>query len=386
MSFPKIDGIRRTDEMFRQRVQYQHHKEKSLIEDLNIDMINAFPTSDPLHLLELGIMKTCLSRWVFGKKGYHRKWKSDLVKNVSNVLIKFNKQMPSDIHRSVRSLNSLKYWKGVEYRTFLLYIGIVALKDALPLFEYTHFLTLCCAVTICSCGSYQKYIPLAKQMFDAYINGYINIYGRDTITSNVHNLTHITEDMENLGISNLMDISTYKYENCLRLIGLNLRNCNLPLEQISRRITEAFNSTKLVQYDLEINERPREFIPQVQYEVKNSCDKMYNKILVKPNVMLSNRKHGDKWFLTRTGDIVKFNYAIEKGKSFQICGSRIKNKEAFFTSPLDSKKLHIYQSDGELDDDFSFYDVDQVMVKLVCLSIDQVLVTIPLLHSLEMLK
>lgn len=64
MSFPRIavteherENELRTNENFRNRFQSQHHHERSILEDLSIDMINAFPTSDALHLFDLGIMK-----------------------------------------------------------------------------------------------------------------------------------------------------------------------------------------------------------------------------------------------------------------------------------------------------------------------------------------
>lgn len=57
MSFPRIDAEIRTNANFRDREQPAHHKETSILEELPIDMIKSFPTSDPLHLLDLGIMK-----------------------------------------------------------------------------------------------------------------------------------------------------------------------------------------------------------------------------------------------------------------------------------------------------------------------------------------
>lgn len=48
----------RTDENFRRRFQREHHKGYTMLEQLNIDMIKSFPTSDSLHLLDLGVMKT----------------------------------------------------------------------------------------------------------------------------------------------------------------------------------------------------------------------------------------------------------------------------------------------------------------------------------------
>lgn len=47
----------RTDKWFRERYQPEHHKEKSALEDLPIDMVKQIVIADSLHLLDLGIMK-----------------------------------------------------------------------------------------------------------------------------------------------------------------------------------------------------------------------------------------------------------------------------------------------------------------------------------------
>lgn len=129
MSFPNLNANRRTNESFRERTQPSHHKERSPFEELPIDMISSFPVSDPLHLLELGVMRKCLYRWIFGYKKYNRKWSKALIGLTSRLLSKCQKEMPKDIHRAVRTLDSLRHWKGLEYRTFLLYIGCIVLKQ-----------------------------------------------------------------------------------------------------------------------------------------------------------------------------------------------------------------------------------------------------------------
>lgn len=64
MSFPRMATTEnerqkelRTDANFRERLQPEHHHIKSILEDLPIDMIKSFPTSDALHLFDLGIIK-----------------------------------------------------------------------------------------------------------------------------------------------------------------------------------------------------------------------------------------------------------------------------------------------------------------------------------------
>lgn len=100
-------------------------------EDLEIDMIMNFPSSDPLHLLELGIMRKCIYRWVFGEQKYSGKCKKLLVDLTSRLLATVQTEMPNDIHRAVRKLDSLRHWKGLEYRTMLLYVGCVIFEQVI---------------------------------------------------------------------------------------------------------------------------------------------------------------------------------------------------------------------------------------------------------------
>lgn len=381
MSFPVIDAERRTNHTFRSRSQIQHHKEYSLFEDLPIDMINTFPTSDPLHLLHLGVMKKCISRWIYGDKRYMGKWSKALTEQMSILLTDCNSNMPSDIHRSIRSLKVLKYWKGVEFRTFLLYLGMVVLKEALNENEYFHFLTLSCAVRLCSSNVYKKYLKIASKMFCDYVKGYIDIYGRDTISSNVHNLIHICEDMEQLGAEDLDKLSTYRYENSLRMLGLKIKHCNLPLEQTARRMIEEFEATKSC--DLGI----RQFIPYAQSEIQLDDMKGYEKIFIKPDIMLSVKKTGDQWFLTKSNEIVKMKCAIKIGNVFKIVGNKLISKTDFFTFPLSSSILNIYSSNGYVDVDNQIqFDLSQIQAKMICLKSQQNIVLMPILHSLEILN
>uniref|UniRef100_A0A1B0DG27 Uncharacterized protein n=1 Tax=Phlebotomus papatasi TaxID=29031 RepID=A0A1B0DG27_PHLPP len=61
MSYPNIDALRRTDTTFRPRADPEHHKELTPLENLPINMIDQFPIADSLHLLDLGIMRRCLT-------------------------------------------------------------------------------------------------------------------------------------------------------------------------------------------------------------------------------------------------------------------------------------------------------------------------------------
>lgn len=81
--FPNFNGDERTDYSFRNRLDKDHHKNKSLIEELRkadgtpmVDMVKQFPVSDSLHLLDQGVMKKTIITWLNGTKSKNKKKKN----------------------------------------------------------------------------------------------------------------------------------------------------------------------------------------------------------------------------------------------------------------------------------------------------------------------
>lgn len=384
MSFSNLHNENRSDDSFRRKIHSAHHKERSILEDLPINMIKDFATSDPLHLLEHGLMKKCFSLWMKGSSYYKKKWKKSSIDEIIKLIYTCNKELPNDIHRSIRILNYISYWKATEFRCFLLYTGIVIFKNYLENEVYEHFLSLCCAVRICSCDQYKEMIPLAKQLFLEYVESFILIYGRNSIVSNVHNLIHICDDVERFG--NLNTISTYPFENSLHHIKLKIQKCKAPLEQISRRIAEISQITE----EKPINSNLESFAPQLKYhfyiqQTQNIKLKVYKYISLRSNVSFSTKKTGDKWILFVNGDIVEMEYAIYSEKSYFIYGASIKNKRDFFNQPFSSSHLDIYISNGEKNEKM-YYNVDRIKSKLMCLSYNNEMIFLPILHSLDEMK
>lgn len=54
MSFPEVSCQKRTDSSFRNEVHPEHHKEKTPLIYLPIDMIEDIIVADSLHLIDLG--------------------------------------------------------------------------------------------------------------------------------------------------------------------------------------------------------------------------------------------------------------------------------------------------------------------------------------------
>lgn len=389
--FADFSQTKRTDKSFRDRLQPIHHKERSVLEDLMnidgsplIDMIKSFPTSDPLHLLDEGVMKRMINIWIKGTTIYRKKWSREVILSLSSQILLWNKEFPSDINRKIRALQFVKFWKATEFRSILLYLGIVAFKDILDQESYIHFLNLCLASRICSSRTYVRNLSfkrVARRSFEIFCTNYVRIYGNNAVVSNIHNIAHIFDDVDHFG--SLSGISTYPFENHLREIKLRVRPSNTPIQQVTRRLAEMFLEKPTEEINFGIRKlKSRSWVPEMRYEFNLSNKSVFKYIRITPNVFLSTKKLGDKWLLTKTGDIVEMKYAFCMNNSYAIVGSPMKRKKDFFDTPYASNKTDIYLCDGEKNED-KIYEFNEVKAKLMCLSYKESLVFLPMLHSVD---
>lgn len=175
-------------------------------------------------------------------KTISRLWSEKDIEEISRSMLRYNETRPIEIHRKIRPLSQIHFFKATEFRTIILYLGIVLFKDFLPRNEYEMFLKMFCAVLICPTKKYAPYLPLARTLFIEYIEVYIATHGVGSITSNIHNLSYVVDDVELFG--ELSTFSAYEFENCLHLMKLLLKQCNKPLEQLARRLHEIALTTR----------------------------------------------------------------------------------------------------------------------------------------------
>lgn len=380
MCYARTDCPKRTDMEFRNRTHPDHHNEFSVIEYLPIDLINDFVVADELHLLHLGVMRKCLWIWKDGLSNFEFNWTNDDIKNLNEMLKNVNSDMPTDINRSVRSIDHLKYWKGTELRTFLLYVGVVVLKNVLRKVEYDHFVKLFCAVTLCCTDKYinknrTRISDLISDLFNEYIEEFVDIYGIEYISSNVHNLTHVIDDVSRFG--NLTKISAYRFENSLAALKLRLRNCNRPLEQISRRIVELDLDFRNP-IDLEENDTE----PILKNQFNNADGNVFKQIIFGSDLLLNNQKFGDNFFLTCKGQVVEFHHALKRNNEYLLYGSSIKKLNDFFTQPFSSSKIYVFSAKDEKSTP-NYFKIENVMAKMICLRNGDEYIFIPMLHTLK---
>lgn len=127
----------------------------------------------------------------------------------------------------------------------------------------------------------------------------------------------------------------------------------------------------------------KKFIPSVKYSYHLSHDTTVNsfkEIKIRPDVVLSNRKFGDRWFLTTKKQIVEMQYAFMQNGEYYICGIPIIDKSNFFDYPFSSQFINIFQS-NLTKGNVTNYKISEFKAKLICLYMLTDYVFIPLLHS-----
>lgn len=343
-----------------------------------MDMIDDFPVGDSLHLLDLGIMKRHLVGWRDGHKGnYRAKWSAKTTAEISSRLKQL--KMPTEIHRSVRGLDCLAHWKGTEFRTFFYYISIVVLKPVLPPDIYEHFLVLYCAVTICSSKIYNNLLDLANELLLHYLDLFKKIYGEDYITSNLHNLNHLVNDVKKFGV--LSEFNAYPFESKLCQIKMLLRTGNKALSQVAKRLIEI---DEVISHN-NVPTSTKTTVPKLSKEIfKEDVDSNspeYAKVEFGNYSLCNNAVN--KWFLTKSGKIVGMNHAQKRQDSIAIYGKSLKKIDPYFNKPFKSSRLNIYSSDCE-EVSPEFYKVEDIKCKMVAIPINPLAesVFIPLIHTL----
>lgn len=319
------------------------------------------------------MVKKCLEGWTLGTLGYNTKFSANDIEEISNILKSFNSTKPTEIHRAIRGLDCIKFWKALEFRTFLHYTGIVILKKYLPNEAYDNFLYLFCAITIFSSREYLKnvnFFKAATNLLEDFVEQFINLYGIDKVSSNIHNLIHVSDDVYRFGP--LPSISTYKFENALGNIKMLLRHGNRPLAQTAKRLIE-IERAELATID---NTKKEEF------------PKLLNKVIgftfetiEFDSFILKNTAH-DQWFLTKNQEVVSMINAVQEQNVIHIYGAKIASLESFFVTPFDSKHLNIFCAIKKTQKP-ELFKISDIKCKLFCLHHLGRLVFIPLLHTLD---
>ncbi|XP_055686583.1 uncharacterized protein LOC129791928 isoform X2 [Lutzomyia longipalpis] len=379
MSFPNLNAQKRTNESFRQRKNISHHRESSVIERLPVDMVKDFPISDDLHLLHQGVMKRMCSLWIAGRNNYYTKWSANDVKKVSEELVKLNLYKPKELHRQIRDLSDISRWKGTEWRTLLMYTGVVVLRNILRPDVYYNFLLLFCGVTICETSYYKFLLPVADSMLKEFVKTYIEIYGSDEIVMNIHSTIHIVDDVQNHGP--LASMSTYIFENLLKDVKQCVRNGKKPLIQVARRLIEKSHVDMLKAKKTKIY--PNLEKKTSEHHERNDCTGTY--CILNLNKYLTFRNDNKNcWFMNSNNEIIRICNITIHNREIVIYGKKILRIKDFFTEPIKSSTLNIYCSDTMVCDMQKLYKLTDIKCKMFGMEYNTMYIFVPLVHTFNL--
>lgn len=232
--FPCKSGQLRTKETFYEQIHEEHHKRRSPLLNLNLDIVKQVPLN-PMHLIYLGGMRKLLTLWIKGKPSYKLSGRS--INNLSNKLTSFSSHIVHEFFRKCRALSDLNRWKANKLKLFLLHVSPVSLINILPKHLYNHFLMFHVSISIfCNNNYTSKYTDFAEEVLYNFVKYFEKSYGKDTVTYNIHSLIHLVTDVRNFG--NLNTIDCFPFENYLGKLKTLVRFSVNPHEQLCRRIFE----------------------------------------------------------------------------------------------------------------------------------------------------
>lgn len=350
-------GEKRSDEDFSLR-RYENfhqplHQEVEMeLERLGIGMITQFPL-ESMHLIDLGITKKILT--AIAKKKTINPVSSSNIISISEVLLSLKPFIPREFARKPRTLLELPRWKATEFREFSLYTGIVALKEHVPEEIYEHFLLLHCFYRILSSSPNTENLRKAQLMTTNFVELFPVLYGRSSISYNVHNILHIAECVEQFG--DLSNFSAYNFENFLQKIKKNIK---MP-KHIGQQIFNNFSNQPIV--------LPNKFIG-LKYK-KNDI-----KSISLEKGFFTNECPNNICILD-CGKYVEIT-KILNGETFM--GKCFKNPDNFFVYPINSLDINIaFVEENYFDEEI--YSFEVVMSKIVKLPFNHGFVLIPEIHS-----
>lgn len=192
--FSEFSAEKRTDLSFRNKLDPAHHIRNSplLLIEPKIDMINDF-TLDFMHAGFLGCTKKILEYLTINNK-----LDKNSILRITTRLMNLSSQLPSEFQRGTRSLGELSKWKAVEFRFFLLYCGIVVLKDIVSAELWEHFVLFSIGSRIlCSNDLCSKYINEAEKYMEKFVELAGEIYNENINVSNIHTMLHVSDDPRN---------------------------------------------------------------------------------------------------------------------------------------------------------------------------------------------
>ncbi|XP_064462210.1 uncharacterized protein LOC135372623 [Ornithodoros turicata] len=154
-------------------------------------------TVDYMHCVLLGVARMFLALWL-DTKHHRRDWY--LGSSATEIESRLMSIRPPDVTRTPRSLKHRLYWKASELRSWLLYYSIPVLSGILPELYHQHFLLLVGSMhMLLSEAVAQQELDLAEVLLSCFVSATSDLYSKQYLTFNVHQLTHLVQSVRRWG-------------------------------------------------------------------------------------------------------------------------------------------------------------------------------------------
>ena len=341
----------RTDQHF-VNVDYEDHQlKRSPLIDCGMSCVHDF-SLDYMHLVCLGVVRRMLHFFKQGPKNKPCRLSRAHLSTVSASLLDYRGKMPSEFARQPRGLDELDRWKATEFRQFLLYTGPLVLKHFLHPKVYLHFLTLSIAVSFLLDSDSEKrntYLQYAQELLQCFVKNCKSVYGDTFNVYNIHNLMHLSDDVEHFRCS-LNEVSAFQFENYLQRLKKLIRNAHNTIVQIVKRLQEFRQMDKRFKH--------KSLKMKISTLAKDSC------------FLLSNDTYG----------IIR---DVRSDDTFMCDIIHIDKAESLYKKPCDSKLLNIIYIRNFQSAKRNMIERCQIERKAICLSYNDGYVLMPLLHGPE---
>lgn len=336
MTFPETNAKLRTDEDFINISDEEHHLGPSPLSSTGVGMVTHF-VLDYMHLVCLGVMKRLILTWMHGPLSF--RLGNACIKSMSDYLVSLREHMPVEFCRKPRSLLEVKRWKATEFRQFLLYTGPVVLLGKVSDVMYKNFLLLSVAMYILLSNNLcMKYSEYAGDLLKLFVEHYSEVYGRNMVVYNVHNLLHLADDAKRYG--SLDNVSSFPFESFLGCLIKLVRKPNRPLQQVVRRIHE--RKLNLVASCVVDASTPSVKLERLYHTgvVPTNCApcNQYKQVFIQGAMI--NLESGNNCIVIGEDVVLVCNIISMAEEVLFVC-QKFRHVENFFDYPLESKLLGV---------------------------------------------
>lgn len=371
LTFSTKKGNPRTDISFALRECIGHHQPEFLneltpLEQIGTGMVSQIPL-DSMHLIDRGVSaKTVRALWA--DDCVAMKVNDQIREEIEYKIFLERKCIPKDFPRKCRTFTELANWKATEFRLFTLYTSVVILRDSVSDEVYDHYLHLICGYRLLCTKNAQLNASTSDILFQRFVENYPAIYGEDRLSYNIHNLLHISECVERYGAVD--EFSAYKNENYQMRLRKFIRKPTQILEQLRNRVMEMFEINEIV-YE-------KGFLFGTQNKFPD-CTKSYNGYRFDKFIL----KSGGADAYCQIFPDIKFQIEAfaEQNEVQVVIGRRFSRFEPFFTLPMNSEDVGIFQC-GELSSEYETFPVAEIQNKFVRIPYKESSILIAMLHHL----